>query len=251
MLLLTRALLTTSSHWKVPIYYGNFAFFEQYKISDKPWAWRSEKRQDRDQFWALAKKSLKLFFFNYCILVPILTAGKYFLFNTPMSFSTDDWPSYAASARGNILLTLVHEFFFYVAHRISHLPQFYKHHKVHHEWRQNMILASQHEHPIDYLITIATPALIAIIICAPHSFTLFQWIVWVVIANVDDHLGYAFPWSPVRWFVFAARTDQHEFHHSRNMGCFASKLNIYDALFKSEQPYLDWRAKRAASKKQA
>lgn len=93
-----------------------------------------------------------------------------------------------------------------------------------------MILASQHEHPIDYLITIASPALLAIIICAPHSFTLFQWIVWVVIANIDDHVGYAFPWSPVRWFLFAARTDQHEFHHSKNMGCFASKLNIYDTL---------------------
>lgn len=114
----------------LPIYYYNFPFFEQYKISNKPWAWRSVKESDRDQFWSLAKKSLKLFFFNYCILVPMLTAGKYFTFNTPMSFSTDDWPSYTTLARDNILMTFTHEFFFYWAHRISHIRGFYKYHKV-------------------------------------------------------------------------------------------------------------------------
>ena len=57
--------------------------------------------------------------------------------------------------------------------------------------------------------------------------------------------GYAFPWSPVRWFCPpAGRTDQQEFHHAKNMGCFASKLGIYDMMFKSEEPYLAWRSKR-------
>jgi sterol desaturase/sphingolipid hydroxylase (fatty acid hydroxylase superfamily) len=39
----------------------------------------------------------------------------------------------------------------------------------------------------------------------------------------------------------------HEFHHSKNMGCFASKLSIYDTIFNSEAPYLKWRAKREIS----
>lgn len=161
-----------------------------------------------------------------------------------------------------------------------------------------------HEHPVDYVITLAAPALLAVIVVHPHSVTLFQWIAWLLVANIgqtkkaldgrikrthlhwrffvhsvlprqrnlsflvffkrmhlvapqhlvtrslsavnvlllclwlllgrvlaDDHCGYAFPWSPVRWFPLSANTDQHEFHHSKNMGCFASKLAIYDQLF--------------------
>ena len=178
--------------------------------------------------------------------VPLLTALKYAVLGDNMSFQTSDWPSYSTLMRDNVAMSLIHEFAFYWAHRLSHHPQLYRFHKVHHEYTQNTILAAQHEHPIDYVITIAAPALLAVAVVAPHSFTLFQWIGWLIMANIDDHVGYAFPWSPVRWFPLAAATEQHEFHHSKNMGCFASKLSIYDTLFKSELPYLKWRAARDA-----
>lgn len=228
----------------LPIYYGNYPFFEQYKISDKPWAWRSDQKEKRDAFWALSARSLKLYSVNAFILVPALTAGKYFLLGDNMSFSTADWPTYWELLRDNWCMTLVHEFGFYWSHRFAHHPRLYKFHKVHHEYKQNTVLAAQHEHPIDYVITIATPALLAVVAVDPHSFTLFQWIAWLIVANLDDHCGYAFPWSPVRWFWLAAATDQHEFHHSKNLGCFASKLGLYDRLFKSDLKYLAWRAKR-------
>jgi sterol desaturase/sphingolipid hydroxylase (fatty acid hydroxylase superfamily) len=230
----------------LPIYHGNYRFFEQYKISDKPWAWRSDKQEERDAFWALSARSVKLFCFNFGVLVPVLTVGKFFVLGDNMSFGIADWPSYPTLLRDNLALTLVHEFGFYWCHRLAHHPKLYRFHKVHHEYKQNTVLASQHEHPIDYVVTIATPALLAVCAVAPHSFTLFQWIAWLIMANNDDHAGYAFPWSPVRWFPFAAATDQHEFHHSKNMGCFASKLGIYDKMFNSEEPYCKWRAARDA-----
>ena len=93
---------------------------------------------------------------------------------------------------------------------------------------------------MDYIITIAGPAFVAVSLINPHSATLFQWIAWTLVANMDDHCGYKFPWSPVRWFPGASQTDQHEFHHSKNMGCFASKLNIYDKIFGSEAAYVEW-----------
>lgn len=227
-----------------PIYYANVPFFEQYKISDKPWAWRSEKKEERDAFWKLSFRSVKLIAFNGCVLIPVLTAGKFYLMGDIMSFSTSDWPSYQTMFIHNVLLCLIHEFGFYWTHRLSHHPSIYRFHKVHHEYKQNTVLASQHEHPVDYIITIATPALLSISIVQPHSITVMMFITWAVFTNLDDHVGYSFPWSPVRWFIFSARTDQHEFHHSKNMGCFASKLNIYDKIFNSEEPYLKWRAKR-------
>ena len=95
-----------------PIYRGNYSF-EQYKISDKPWAWRAEKKEDRDAFWALSARSLKLYSMNAFILVPVLTAGKYFLLGDNMSFRTADWPTYLELFRDNWAMTLVHEFGFY------------------------------------------------------------------------------------------------------------------------------------------
>jgi len=56
--------------------------------------------------------------------------------------------------------------------------------KVHHEYKQNTILASMHEHPVDYVITLAAPALLAVIVVHPHSVTLFQWIAWLLVANI-------------------------------------------------------------------
>ena len=236
--------ITTYTVVMLPIYAGNYAFFEQYKISDKVWAWQSAKKEEREIFWALSARSGKLFAINYFILIPCLTVGKYFMMGNSMSFSASDWPSYRQLAFDNAALTLVHEFFFYWSHRMMHLPQLYKYHKVHHEYKQNTVLASQHNHPIDWIMSIGTPALLALVIVDPHSISLFQRIPWVIIANLDDHCGYEFPWSPVRWFYLAARTDQHDFHHSRNMGCFSSKLGIYDALFGSDQHYLRWRSSK-------
>jgi sterol desaturase/sphingolipid hydroxylase (fatty acid hydroxylase superfamily) len=230
----------------LPIYRGNYTFFEQYKISNQPWAWRSEKQEDRDAFLALSLRSVKLICFNFGVLLPILTVGKFFVLGDSTSFEDADWPSYGTLFRDNVAMTLVHEFGFYWSHRLAHHPTLYKFHKVHHEYHQNTVLAAQHVHPIDFVVSFANPALLAVIIVGPHSFTHFQWIAWLAIANIDDHAGYEFPWSPVRWFPFAAATGMHEFHHSKNMGCFASKLNIYDKIFKSEQPYLKWRAARDA-----
>jgi methylsterol monooxygenase len=169
----------------LPIYYGNFPVFEKYKISDKPWAWRSEKKEVRDAFWALAFRSVYLFVFNYCVLVPVLTVGKFYLQGDVMSFSTSDWPTLPALLRDNVILTLVHEFGFYWSHRLAHHPKLYKYHKVHHEYKQNTVLASQHEHPIDYVVTIATPALLAVSAVKPHSLTIFIWIGWIVMTNID------------------------------------------------------------------
>ena len=105
-------------------------------------------------------------------LIPVLAAFKFFLLGDNMSFSTSNWPTYWELFRDNWCMTLVHEFGFYWSHRLAHHPRLYRYHKVHHEYKQNTILAAQHEHPIDYIVTIATPGLLAISVVAPHSFPL-------------------------------------------------------------------------------
>ena len=191
----------------LPIYFAQHPFFEQYKIQkDRPWPWLDEREKVRQAFWALSKRSLKLSSFNLFILLPILGYGKIYMvellgLSNPSAFSTDDeaWPSILKNCRDVLMLSVVHEFGFYSTHRLMHTyASLYKYHKVHHEYKCNTVLAAQHNHPVDYILSIAVPALLAIAVVDPHSSTMFQWILWTVHSNLDDHVGYSFPWSPIR-----------------------------------------------------
>ncbi len=135
-------------------------------------------------------------YFPTCIYIKTLL-----LPNPPfsMSFSLDDWPSMYQSAMIVPAMTIFHELLFYTSHRIMHShPILYKYHKVHHEYKQNNVLAAQYFHVVDFVLTISGPVVLTTLLFRPHSFTLFQVGLWIFTANLDDHLGYAFPWSAVR-----------------------------------------------------
>ena len=310
----------------LPPYLLEWDFFEQYKISTNTWPWKDKRDNIRKDFWRLTYKSICLDFVNIFIFFPCCVYAKTILFpNRNLSFSIDDWPTYWELGRDVLTFAITHEFGFYWAHRIIHaIPSLYKYHKVHHEYKQNDVLASQHFHPVDFFLSIATPVILSTIIIKPHSFTWLQAGLWIFTANLDDHLAYAFPWSSglfahyisfevyllVLHLVFpllaslltslfplslltcycqfvgfpceyklcdlstarishpkittpyilnshpyflhttvhsSAGTDAHEFHHSVNMGCFGSKLSLWDWMFQTDQVYEQWRKKRWAT----
>ena len=230
----------------LPPYLLQWPCFEQYKIAKNAWPWLDDRPSIRDAFWQLTYKTIRLEMVLLLIMFPAMLYAKAFVMpRAAVSFSDDDWPDHTKSFADLVTLALVHEFFFYWTHRLMHMyPRLYKYHKVHHEYKQNDVLASQYFHPVDFVLSIGGPAIITTILVRPHSITQFQFGLWLLYANFDDHLGYAFPWSPVRWFPLAATTDCHEFHHSVNMGCYSSKLLLYDAIFGTDKTYWGWREKR-------
>ncbi len=237
----------------IPVYYIQHPFFEQFKIlKNKKWPWLDDDDPStRVKYWNLARKSAKLCAINLLLLVPIATILKCYVMDAigmqSPSFNSDDdhWPTTIDILRDNFHLTLLHELFFHLSHRLMHTyPSLYKYHKVHHEYKQNIFIAAQHNHPIDYILSIAAPVVLALGIVQPHSFTQFQWAIYLVYTNLDDHVGYSFPWSPVRWFPFCALTSEHEFHHSVNIGCFSSKLDVFERLFGTNQKFVVWEEKR-------
>jgi len=230
----------------LPPYLLGWEFFEQYKISNDPWPWKDERESVRKEFWKLTYKSVWLDFFNICIGVPGCVYTKTILFpHRSMSFSIDDWPTQWELFVGVMAVVYVSEFGFYWTHRIMHAyPKLYQFHKFHHQYNQNNVLSAQYFHPIDFVFSIAAPVIATNTIIRPHGVTQLVAGLWIFTANLDDHLGYAFPWSPVRWFPFSAGTDAHEFHHSHNKGCFGSKLSIWDSAFGTDRAYNEWRKKR-------
>eukprot|EP00584_Thalassiosira_punctigera_P011946 CAMPEP_0172552888 /NCGR_PEP_ID=MMETSP1067-20121228/47249_1 /TAXON_ID=265564 ORGANISM="Thalassiosira punctigera, Strain Tpunct2005C2" /NCGR_SAMPLE_ID=MMETSP1067 /ASSEMBLY_ACC=CAM_ASM_000444 /LENGTH=300 /DNA_ID=CAMNT_0013340961 /DNA_START=70 /DNA_END=969 /DNA_ORIENTATION=- len=226
----------------LPPYLLEWDFFEQFKISKEPWPWKDERANVRREFWTLTYKSICIDSINILVLLPCCVYAKTIAFpRRAPSFSADDWPTHWESFSGVVASIVLHEFGFYWTHRIMHArPGLYRFHKVHHQYKQNDVLSAQHFHPVDFFFSIAAPALLTAAVVRPHSFTQALAGLWIFHANMDDHLGYAFPWSPVRWFPFSAGTDAHEFHHSVNMGCYGSKLSLWDWVFKTDRVYEQW-----------
>ena len=180
----------------LPPYLLEWDFFEQFKISKEPWPWRDERQSVRQDFWKLTRKSIMYDFVNLVVFIPACVYLKTLLFpSRGVSFAIEEWPTYWESGVGVLSMILLHEFGFYTTHRIMHShPALYQYHKVHHEYKQNDVLSAQHFHPVDLLFSIAIPAILPTIIVKPHSFTQVLVGLWIFTANLDDHLGYAFPW---------------------------------------------------------
>lgn len=213
----------------LPTYLLEWDFFEQYKISTSTWPWKDKRDKIRKDFWKLTYKSICIDFMNIFIFLPCCVYTKTILFpNRGLSFSIDDWPTYWELGRDVLALAITHEFGFYWAHRITHaIPSLYKYHKVHHEYKQNDVLASQYFHPVDFFLSIALPAILSTIIIKPHSFTWLQTGLWIFTANLDDHLAYAFPWSPGLFAHYISfRSLSSCFASCVSFGCFFADLSF-------------------------
>ena len=232
----------------VPIYAGRYPFFERYRIQKNVcWPWFDRRREVRRAFWRLARRSIGLAAFNLLVLVPVLVGLKVcadrVIFRKDLTyfFRTDDdhWPSHGRNLADILLMVTAHEFVYYFGHKTMHAyPFLYKFHRVHHQYKHNMTLAAQHHHPIDFFFVVAGPAVLAGLVApTSHSISQFMYILWTMMANMDEHVGYAFPWSPVFWFPGSCTTDEHDFHHSRNVGCYGSKLACFNHLFGGYEQY--------------
>ena len=239
----------------LPIYAGNFPFFERYRIQQHVcWPWFDPRPEVREAIWKLIHRSLKLGALNLGVVIPAFNAFKIYvereIFKKDSTFflQTDDghWPSTGKIIRDLFLMVVIQDFAAYVAHKAMHIyPTLYKFHKAHHEYKINITLATQHFHPIEAIIIGMIPVhLPSFFVRDAHSITWFMYLLWTMLASLEDHVGYAFPWSPFRWFPGSVLTEEHEFHHSMNAGCYGFKFTWFNSLFGGYEVYNRYCAKR-------
>ncbi|EGR28468.1 protein kinase domain protein aurora kinase [Ichthyophthirius multifiliis] len=71
------------------------------------------------------------------------------------------FPSKTENFLSILILLFFHDFCFYFIHRFQHQKPIYQYiHKIHHQYYQNVCIAGQYFHPIDYIITILAPTYI-------------------------------------------------------------------------------------------
>ena len=138
------------------IYHLEWDCFERYKILEEPWPWQSMKPEE----WrAYLKKTIKVNLINNMVMGP-LGFAVYLLVpvDKAMDVSPDGIPSRYQFALQLYFCMIFEDLGFHIFHRILHRPSIYPYiHKIHHEYKVSVAIASQYMHPIEFLILI-TPA---------------------------------------------------------------------------------------------
>ena len=114
-------------------------------------------------------------------------------------------------------------------------------HKQHHEFAYSISLASQSCHPLEFAISDNFSPFSGVMLIGSkcHSVTLVTYHIYRILDGFEIHSGYEFPWSIFNLIPFGTDASYHDYHHSHNVGNFASSLTIWDTVFNSNKAYYE------------
>ena len=126
---------------------------------------------------------------------------------------------------------VVHDSYYYWAHRLMHHPRVFRHvHKLHHTFTNPTPFASYAFHPLEAVVEVAWFAPLAFVMPL-HPIAVGAYIVLLTVLNVISHLGYEFyPPRIARWFI---TSTHHNLHHVRATGHFMLYFNFWDRVMKT------------------
>mmetsp|Transcript_24814 Transcript_24814/g.53489 ORF Transcript_24814/g.53489 Transcript_24814/m.53489 type:complete len:207 (-) Transcript_24814:1429-2049(-) len=130
-------------------------------------------------------------------------------------------PSMLELAVSNAIFLVVYEVGFHSAHRLFHVPFFYKgFHKIHHEYKAPFALAAAFAHPVEHVVANVLPGLVGYFLLRPHVVTMNTLAILGLVQTLIDHSG------------FACFEPHHDIHHER-FNCNYGSLYILDKYFGS------------------
>ena len=131
------------------------------------------------------------------------------------------------------VMALVHDSYYYWAHRFMHHPKVFRRvHKLHHEFHNPTPYASYAFHPWEAIVEVACVLPVALLLpIHPGAFACY--IVVLTLLNVISHLGFeTYPAWIARWFI---TSTHHNLHHTRARGHFMLYFNIWDRIMGTNQ----------------
>jgi len=220
-------------------YHFEFPFIERYKVNDLPWPWI----EDPVAWRSLCLKSIFMLFFNGNVMIALAvcsaeSVGLLDHFDT----SVDTLADTKTLALSITFFMLVEDFAFYWLHRLLHWKVIYPwFHKFHHTHSTTVGIAGEYEHPVAFIFSNVLPTVLgpALIASKVHLTTVFCWYIIRYSENLDGHCGYDFSWSPFRLIPFSSSAEMHDFHHSANMGNYASFFSIWDTIWGTNKPFFE------------
>jgi methylsterol monooxygenase len=152
-------------------------------------------------------------------------------------------PSAGVIVRDVLLSFLFTDTSFYWAHRALHHPLLYKRfHKKHHEWKKSAGINTEYAHPLEHMSNVLT-TIGGSFLLGSHILVMWAYLAFRLVETVDAHSGFELPASPFtnEWMC---GSRMHDFHHSKNVGCYGTYTIFWDWLCGTDKAFLEHQRKR-------
>lgn len=138
-----------------------------------------------------------------------------------------------------LILSLIHDFYFYITHRILHIPWIYRRfHSVHHASLDPSPWASLSFHPVESLIEALPLPLIALFLPL-HPIVLLCYLSLMTLSAIINHLGFeVLPQGSAthplgKWLISGTHHSTHHRLYKYNFGLF---YTLWDRLLGTQHP---------------
>ena len=132
---------------------------------------------------------------------------------------------------------LIHDFYFYITHRLIHHPRLYrKVHAIHHYSLNPSPWASFSFHPFEACVQAGIVVVLAFVMPV-HTYTLLLFSAFSFSMNIIGHLGYEYypAWfKKIPIFKNLHSATSHNVHHAKYKGNYGLYFTWWDKLFKTE-----------------
>jgi len=204
-----------------------FAFFDFQEGSHVLYQFKVQKDKHNplkmQDFWKCCRVVLK----NQILVSLPMAVLLYFLlgcFGSTLEF--DVFPSISKCVFHFTVFLAIEEVLFYHLHRMFHIPWFYRNfHKVHHEFKAPIAIASAYCAPLEHALVNLFPALVGPVIMGTDLYILSLWIFIGLTNTMLAHSGYDIP------FLFSSR--YHDFHHEYFMWNYGV-LRFFDWFYRTD-----------------
>ena len=103
-------------------------------------------------------------------------------------------------------------------------------------------VASEWAHPVEDTVSNLIPTLLGCTLMGSHAVVYWLWIAFRIAKTCDAHSGYRFEWSPFALLPGSLTAEQHDFHHSHNVGSYGSMTNFWDWLCGTNKEFYEYKA---------
>jgi sterol desaturase/sphingolipid hydroxylase (fatty acid hydroxylase superfamily) len=218
-------------------------YIRSLKVNEEEWPWIVNKAE-----WInFLKKNFGIIFFNQFIIVPSLLYLKCYIREENQRTSYESWPSALEVIWQVIFCMIIEDFGFYWSHRFLHWKPIYPYiHKIHHEHRNAVSIASEYAHPVEFIIGNVLPTNLGVVILGGkiHSFTTALWIIIRIVKTTHAHCGYKFPWALLTTLPGQTGSEFHNYHHAKFIGNYSSFFIFWDYAMGTVHPgYLEYKMK--------
>jgi len=220
------------------LYYNQFPYIEQYRISKNEWLFKGTPSQ-RVEFWNLVYSSIGLTLFNVLLTIPLSWSNYALSVLFGHSADLETFPTTVSIFGHMLFFIILEDVLFYAGHRTLHSNSFLyiNIHKLHHRWVQQVSIAAEATHPIEFVVSNVIPFAAGPLLSGAHLSLVYLWTIYRVFETISHHSGYELPTDMFAILNFQGDTLAHDLHHSKGGGLsnrsgnYGSMSTFWDTLF--------------------